>query len=54
MNFVYLFIYSISFNVFIYMTQQMGQLVAASCPFIALPQPNAVGLVDFQAILSLL
>jgi hypothetical protein len=36
------------------MTQQMGQLFAASCPFIAFLQPNTLGLGDFQAVLLLL
>jgi hypothetical protein len=36
------------------MTQQMGQFVAASCPFIALVQPNILGLVGFLAMLLLL
>jgi hypothetical protein len=32
----------------------MGQLVAASCPHVALLQPHTFNLIDFQAVLVLL
>jgi hypothetical protein len=44
--------YSILFDAFIYMNQQMGYLlVASSCPIIALLQPYNIGLNGVQAIL---
>jgi hypothetical protein len=36
------------------MAQQIGQLVAASCPIVALVRPYGLGVIVFQAVLLLL
>lgn len=51
----YLFIhYFISFDIVIYMTQQMGWLLTTCCPFLALLWVYALGVIGFQFVLLLL
>jgi uncharacterized membrane protein len=53
-HFIYLFIRFILFDALVYVTQQIGLLIAASRPIIALFRPYVLVLIGFQAILLLL
>jgi hypothetical protein len=52
--FIYLFTYLFSFDEFVYMTQEMGELVAASRPVVSLLRLYALRLIGFRAVLLLL